>query len=162
MSESTTSRVVILDDYLSLDGIDIVDLNPTLGLFPLAGGEDAVYRALAGAHPRLKVFRKAETPAHWHYRDHPRIPPIVGVVDEGWQILRRSTFNNLIAKGQHGPIGVHGYDAMEAHEHARHLRGVRSGLQVGATVPPFENVNIYDALAMISASRRRRTTATLR
>ena len=149
MSESTTSRVVILDDYLSLGGIDIVDLNPTLGLFPPAGGEDAVYRALAGAHPRLKVFRKAETPAHWHYRDHPRIPPIVGVVDEGWQILRRSTFNDLIAKGEHGPIGVHGYDAMEALS----MRGifVASGpaFKVGATVPPFENVHVYDALTKI-------------
>ena len=114
MSESTTSRVVILDDYLSLDGVEIIDLNPTLALFPPAGREDDVYRALAGAHPRLKVFRKAETPPHWHYRDHPRIPPIVGVVDEGWQILRRSTFNNLIAKGEHGPFGVHGYDPLEA------------------------------------------------
>ena len=63
MSESNTSRVVVLDDYLSLDGIDIIDLNPTLGLFPPAGREEAVYRALAGAHPRLKVFRKAESPA---------------------------------------------------------------------------------------------------
>ena len=57
MSESTTSRIVILDDYLSLDGVEIVDLNPTLALFPPAGREDDVYRALAGAHPRLKVFR---------------------------------------------------------------------------------------------------------
>ena len=37
MSESTTSRVVILDDYLSLDGIEIVDLNPTLGSLPAGG-----------------------------------------------------------------------------------------------------------------------------
>ena len=149
MSESTTSRVVILDDYLSLDGIDIVDLNPTLGLFPPAGGEDAVYRALANAHPRLKVFRKAETPAHWHYRDHPRIPPIVGVVDEGWQILRRSTFNNLIAKGEHGPIGVHGYDAMEAMSMRGIFVAAGPAFKVGATVPPFENVHIYDMLAKI-------------
>ena len=72
MAESNTKRVVVLDDYLPLDGIDIIDLNPTLGLFPPTGREDAVYQALRGAHPRLKVFRKAESPVHWHYRDHPR------------------------------------------------------------------------------------------
>jgi predicted AlkP superfamily pyrophosphatase or phosphodiesterase len=149
MSESNTNRVVILDDYLSLDGVDIVDLNPTLGLFPPPGREDEVYRALAGAHPRLKVFRKAETPAHWHYRDHPRIPPIVGVVDEGWQILRRGTFNNLIAKGEHGPIGVHGYDAMQAQTMRGIFIATGPAFKVGATVPAFENVHIYDALAKI-------------
>jgi len=149
MSESTTSRIVILDDYLSLDGVEIIDLNPTLALFPPAGREDDVYRALAGAHPRLKVFRKADTPPHWHYRDHPRIPPIVGVVDEGWQILRRSTFNNLIAKGEHGPFGVHGYDPLEAP--SMHGIFVASGpaFKVGATVPAFENVHIYNALAEV-------------
>jgi predicted AlkP superfamily pyrophosphatase or phosphodiesterase len=149
MSESNTNRVVILDDYLSLDGVDIVDLNPTLGLFPAPGREDEVYRALVGAHPRLKVFRKAETPAHWHYRDHPRIPPIVGVVDEGWQILRRGTFNNLIVKGEHGPIGVHGYDAIEAQTMRGIFIATGPAFKVGATVPPFENVHIYDALAKI-------------
>jgi predicted AlkP superfamily pyrophosphatase or phosphodiesterase len=149
MSEANTSRVVILDDYLALDGIDAIDLNPTLGLFPPAGREDAVYRALAGAHPRLKVFRKAETPAHWHYREHPRIPPIVGVVDEGWQIMRRSTFNNLIAKGEHGPIGVHGYDAMEAMSMRGIFVATGPAFKVSATVPPFENVHIYDALARV-------------
>jgi len=147
MSEANTSRVVILDDYLSLNGIDIIDLNPTLGLFPPAGREEAVYRALAGAHPRLKVFRKAESPLSWHYRDHPRIPPIVGVVDEGWQILRRSTLASQVAKGQHGPIGVHGYDPLNALS----MRGifVASGpaFRSGVTVPPFENVHVYDALA---------------
>ncbi len=149
MSEANTSRVVILDDYLSLEGIDIIDLNPTLGLFPPAGREDDVYEALRSAHPRLKVYRKAETPAHWHYRDHPRIPPIVGVVDEGWQIMRRATFNGLIARGEHGPIGVHGYDPMEAETMRAIFVASGPAFRAGATVPPFENVSIYDALAKV-------------
>jgi predicted AlkP superfamily pyrophosphatase or phosphodiesterase len=146
MGESNATRVVILDDYLPLDGIEFIDLNPTLGMFPPAGREEAVYRALAGAHPRLKVFRKAESPAAWHYRDHPRIPPIVGVVDEGWQVLRRSVWSAQVARGERGPVGVHGYDPSQAMS----MRGVfvASGpaFKSGVTVPPFENVHIYDAL----------------
>jgi predicted AlkP superfamily pyrophosphatase or phosphodiesterase len=149
MSESNASRVVVLDDYLSLDGLDIIDLNPTLGIFPPAGREEAVYRALAGAHPRLRVFRKSESPPEWHYRTHPRIPPIVGVVDEGWQILRRATLSAELSKGETGPVGVHGYDPSNAIT----MRGIfaASGpaFRSGVTVPAFENVHIYDALCKV-------------
>jgi predicted AlkP superfamily pyrophosphatase or phosphodiesterase len=36
MSEANTSRVVVLDDYVSLSGLDIIDLNPTVGIFQVA------------------------------------------------------------------------------------------------------------------------------
>jgi hypothetical protein len=81
-------------------------------------------------------------------RDHPRIPPIVGVVDEGWQLLRRSTLAARRARRERGPIGVHGYDPSTALS----MRGifVASGpaFKPGATVEPFENTQIYNALAM--------------
>ena len=147
--ESNSSRVVVLDDYLSLDGIDIIDLNPTLGMFPPAGREETVYRALAGAHPRLKVFRKAESPAHWHYRDHPRIPPIVGVADEGWQILRRSVLATQVARGGSGPVGVHGYDPIEATSMRGIFVATGPAFKSGVTVPAFENVHIYNALSEV-------------
>jgi predicted AlkP superfamily pyrophosphatase or phosphodiesterase len=147
MAEANASRVVVLDDYLALDGIDIIDLNPTLGMFPPAGREEAVYQALAAANPHLKVFRKAESPPHWHFRDHPRVPPIVGVADEGWQVLRKATLESQIASGPRGSIGVHGYDPAEAIT----MRGifVASGpaFKSGVAVEPFENVHIYNALS---------------
>lgn len=149
MAESDGSKVVVLDDYLELNGIDVVDLNPTLGLFPPPDREDAVYQALAGAHPRLRVFRKAETPANWHYRDHPRIPPIVGVVDEGWQVVRKAALAAQLTRPPRGPTGVHGYDPSSAMT----MRGifVASGpaFKSGVTVPPFENIHIYGALARV-------------
>ena len=149
MAEANVDRVVVLDDYLSLDDVDVIDLNPTLGLFPPSDREDAVYQALAGAHPRLRVFRKAETPANWHYRDHPRIPPIVGVADEGWQVVRRAALAAQLARAPRGPTGVHGYDP----SNAMSMRGifVASGpaFKSGVTVPPFENIHIYGALAKV-------------
>ncbi len=148
MAAVDTSRVVVLDDYVSLDDLDVVDINPTLGLFPRAGKEDAVYRALAKAHPRLSVYRKAQTPERWRYRDHPRIPPIVGVVDEGWQIARRSTFAAVIAGRVRPSGGQHGYDPM-----LMSMRGIfvaaGPAFRRGVTAPAFENVHIYHALARI-------------
>jgi predicted AlkP superfamily pyrophosphatase or phosphodiesterase len=148
MAATSTRRVVLLDDYIALDDVTIVDINPTLGIFPDEGKADGVYRALRNAHPRLKVYRREETPAHWHYRDHPRIPPIVGVVDEGWQIMRRSSFESIMARTVRPAGGQHGYDPR-----VRSMRGlfVAAGpaFKQGITVPAFENVHIYNALARI-------------
>jgi predicted AlkP superfamily pyrophosphatase or phosphodiesterase len=148
MASVDRSRIVVLDDYVSLDDVEVVDINPTLGLFPRPEKEDAVYRALSKAHPRLSVYRKAQAPERWRYRDHPRIPPIVGVVDEGWQIALRSAVADVVA-GRVRPLGgQHGYDPM-----LMSMRGlfVAAGpaFKRGATVPAFENVHIYNALARI-------------
>ena len=149
MAEAAPDRVVVLDDYLALDGVDVVELNPTLGLVPRAGREDEVYRALAGAHPRLEVYRRAESPPHWRYRDHPRVPEVVGVVHEGWQLLRRSTLAAQRSRGRRAHVGVHGYDPL----HAPTMRGlfVAAGpaFKAGVAVPAFENVHLYNALALI-------------
>jgi predicted AlkP superfamily pyrophosphatase or phosphodiesterase len=79
MAAISTSRVVIVDDYIPLDEVTISDINPTLGVFPKPGKGDAIYDALAHANPHLAVYRRGETPARWHYDGSPRVPPILGV-----------------------------------------------------------------------------------
>ena len=148
MTAVSPDRVVIVDDYISLDDVVISDINPTVGLFPKPGREDAVYEALVKAHPRLRVFRRSETPAAWHYRDHPRIPPIIGVMDEGWQIMRRAT-REAIREGRARPAGgQHGYDSQ-----LMSMRGVfvaaGPAFRQNLTVPAFENVHIYNVLTQI-------------
>src|SRR5688500_1229586 len=114
LAETSMDRVIVLDDYIALDDVQIVETGPTVSLIPRAGREERVYAALASAHPRLRVYRRAETPPHWHYRAHPRIPPIVGVADEGWQVLARATVAERIARRLFGPRGEHGYDPQAA------------------------------------------------
>ena len=149
LSETNVDRVVVLDDYINLDDVDVIDINPTLGLLPKPGREDAVYEALANAHQRLRVYRRQETPPHWHYRDHSRIPPIVGVVDEGWQVLRRATVADRIGRRLFGPRGEHGYDRRDALS----MRGIfvagGPAFKRGVSVPPFENVSVYNVLTSV-------------
>jgi predicted AlkP superfamily pyrophosphatase or phosphodiesterase len=145
MAETDPDRIVVLDDAL-LEGMDVVDLNPTLGVFPAPGDEARAYRALAGAHRRLRVYRREQTPPHWRFREHPRVPPIVGVADEGWQVMRRSTWQTLRSRGLLRG-GAHGYDPRRA----RSMRGlfVAAGpaFLPGRTLGAFENVHVYNALA---------------
>jgi predicted AlkP superfamily pyrophosphatase or phosphodiesterase len=147
MAETSTNRVVVLDDYISVDDVEVIDINPTLGLFPKPGREDAVFQALVNAHPRLKVFRRNETPEHWHYRDHPRIPPIVGVVDEGWQVLPRATLTQRLQRGQTSARGEHGYDPRDA----KSMRGVfiaaGPAFKSGVELPPLDNIHVYGIMA---------------
>lgn len=147
MAATDSRHVVVLDDYISLADVDIVDLNPTLAVVPKAGREDAVYRALSRAK-RLKVYRRADTPEHWEYRDHPRIPSIVGGADEGWQVLRRATLEQIRAGTLREEHGAHGYDPQ-----FKSMRGIfvaaGPAFKQGKTVPAFQNVHIYHALARI-------------
>jgi predicted AlkP superfamily pyrophosphatase or phosphodiesterase len=148
MAPIDDEHVVVLDDYISLDDVEIIDINPTLGIFPKPGKDELVYRALVNAHPRLTIYRREETPERWHYRDHPRIPPIVGVVDEGWQVLRRRTVLEIVAGTIAGDRGNHGYDPM-----LMSMRGIfiaaGPAFKQGTTVPAFENVNVYATLARV-------------
>lgn len=55
------------------------------------GKLDAVYEALAHAHPNLTVYKKEEIPERWHYKYNDRIQPIIAVADEGWYILQNKS-----------------------------------------------------------------------
>lgn len=148
MANISPSRVVVIDDYIALDDVNIADLNPLVELFPKAGKEEAVYRALRSAHPRLHMYRRQDTPSRWHYRDHPHIPPLVGVVDDGWQVLRRRSLEDILNKVLDASHGNHGYDPKFRDMHGLFV-AAGPAFKQGVTVPEFENVNIYDAMTMI-------------
>jgi predicted AlkP superfamily pyrophosphatase or phosphodiesterase len=149
MAATTDERAVVLEDYISLEDVEVVDINPTLGLFPREGKTESVYRALANAHPRLKVYRRSETPERWHYRDHPRIPPVVGVVDEGWELLRRRIYEAVPAGEEPPGGGSHGYDPDTAPSMRAIFVAAGPAFRQGVRVPAFRNIHLYNALARI-------------
>lgn len=147
MSQLSDERVIFLDDYIDLSSVDVVDLTPTLGLAPRSGPVDALYESLKGRHPALAIYRRDEVPAHLHYRDNARIPPVIGVVDDGWRITSRERFARDRAAGR-SPGGAHGYDPSFKSMHGLF---VAAGPRVaeGRIVDAFENVHIYEFLCAI-------------
>jgi predicted AlkP superfamily pyrophosphatase or phosphodiesterase len=148
MAPVDDERVIVADDYISPGDVTISNINPDLSLFPKNGKEDAIYRALVKANPHLKVYRRAETPAGWHFRDHPRIPPLIGMADEGWQVLRRATVDSIKSGRTKGQRGQHGYDPQLMSMRAIFI-AAGPAFKRGATVAPFENVSIYNVLAKV-------------
>jgi predicted AlkP superfamily pyrophosphatase or phosphodiesterase len=142
MAEVSADRAIALSDYVDPSSVDVIDLDAHLGLNMRTASVDDVHRRLVRAHPRLHVYRRNETPAHWHYRGHPRIPAIVGVMDEGWTIVReRGNIARVL-----NDRGNHGFDPRVRSMHGIFV-AAGPAFRHGVVVPAFENVHIYNALA---------------
>lgn len=147
MSQLSESRTILLDDYLDVSSIDVVDWTPNLALRPRSGSVSDVYRRLKGRHPALKIFKREDVPARLHYRGNPRIPPIIGLADEGWTITSRQRLGADREAGRKRD-GGHGYDPQYKSMHGLF---VAAGPRVREhmIVSEFVNIHIYDFLCGI-------------
>ncbi len=145
MAEVNSERVIWLDDYVSMDSLDVADWSPVATIIPKPGAAAYVYRQLHGAHPRLSVYRKGELPAHLHYNDGERVTPIVAVADEGWSIGTRAAPGQMEAGRTYG---AHGYDPALAAMGALFI-AAGPGFASGRRVPPFQNIHVYSLLAAL-------------
>jgi predicted AlkP superfamily pyrophosphatase or phosphodiesterase len=147
MSQLSDRRIIYLEDYLDLSTVDVTEWSPVLGLVPRSGFVDAVYAALKGKHPSLAIYKREETPAHLHYRNNPRIPPIVGLADDGWTITTRGMALAARVAGRANG-GAHGYDPTLKSMHGLF---VAAGPRVreGVRAPAFENIHIYHFLCAL-------------
>ena len=58
MAATRASQIIFLDDYIDLDGVDVIDWNPVAVINPRGVEEETIYQRLANAHPNLKVYKK--------------------------------------------------------------------------------------------------------
>ena len=159
MTAVSNRRTILLDDYLDLSTVDIVDWTPVAAIAPRAGDEERVYHALLGKHPNLQVYRKGEVPARWHFNAHPRITPIVAVADEGWTITTRPALARANAEGRTGG-GAHGYDPELVSMGAVFI-AAGPGIAEGRRIPAFRNIHVYPLMAHLLGLVPARTSGSL-
>ena len=150
MAALSPDRVIVLDDYIDISTVDIIDSSPVVGLIPRQGvSSAAVYAALKDKHPALKVYTRSTLPEEHRLRDHPRLPPIIGIADEGWEATTRGSLAR--GKGEFSR-GNHGF---ESRHRSMHGLFVASGPQfkAGVVVPAFDNVHIYELLCRVLGLR---------
>lgn len=89
----------------------------------------------------LKVFLKEDLPERLHYHGSDRIPPIIGLVEEGFKVEQKGSKRMECG-------GAHGYD--NAFFSMRSIF-IGHGPQFarGRKVPSFENVEIYNLITSI-------------
>jgi predicted AlkP superfamily pyrophosphatase or phosphodiesterase len=157
MAEIKPDRLIYLDDYVSLDSLDVVDWTPIAAIAPKAGKERYIYEALKNVNPHLAIYRKADVPARFNFNSGSRITPIVGIADEGWSI----TSHPRASKVEPWLIGgAHGYDNQLQSMGALFVASgpaFRSGL----VVPPFQNIHVYSLVAEILKLKPAKTDGSL-
>ncbi len=145
MSALSPDRVVVLEDYINLDQVEIVTSSPVVSMNVKNDDPDAVVDALRKA-PHIHAYRKGDIPERLHYGTHRRVPDIVSWVDDGWSIVETHQYLNENRDRYTG--GNHGYDNKALSMRALFIaRG--PSFQPGMSVPPFENVDVYDLVTEI-------------
>ena len=147
MSQLSNERVIVLDDYLDMTTVTTIDGSPVMGISPNSGSADTVVAALKGKHPHLSVFKREDSPAHLHYRKHPRIPSVIAIADDGWTLASRT---QVLGWQKDGRVlgGTHGYDT-----NTKSMQGllIVSGPQFrpSQVIPPIQNIHLYEMMARV-------------
>jgi predicted AlkP superfamily pyrophosphatase or phosphodiesterase len=148
MAPVSMDRMIVLDEFVDVDAVDVVDWSPVLALSPKDGNVEALYAALKGRHPALAIYKSADLPERYGLAGHPRLPPVVGIADEGWFITSRRDMARWKTGARHPPGGAHGYDPQFRSMHGLFVAaGPR--LQRGMRVPPLENIHLYELMCAL-------------
>jgi predicted AlkP superfamily pyrophosphatase or phosphodiesterase len=149
MSQLSPDRVIVLDDYIDVSSVDLIDTAPIVGLNPKPGvSVDALYAALKDQHPALEVYLRSNLPDVYRLRNHPRMPALIGIADDGWH---PTTFARQL-EGEEFSLGNHGYDPVHRSMHGLFIA---SGPQFrqGLVVPAFSNLHVYDLICQVLGIR---------
>ncbi len=148
MAALSPERTIVLDDYLDPLTVDVIDWAPVLGLSPKDGNVDKLYAALANKHPSLAVYRKHEIPAEYRLANHPRLPAVFAIADEGWLVASRKDLERWKEPDRHFPGGTHGYNPRHTSMHGLFIaKGPR--LHRAMHVEAFENIHLYELMCAI-------------
>ncbi|WP_202842981.1 ectonucleotide pyrophosphatase/phosphodiesterase [Luteimonas saliphila] len=144
MAEVPEGQVVATEEMADPEIATLVMHGQVVGFRPVEGRETEAERALLGRHAHHQCWRRHELPPRWRYGTHPRVPAIVCQMDKGWDALPRKS----LARRPSGTRGSHGYDPAEPEMRAIFIANGPS-FRRGATLPAFDNVDVYPLLARL-------------
>jgi predicted AlkP superfamily pyrophosphatase or phosphodiesterase len=143
MTGMSPDRVIWVDDYVDPARLDIESDGEELLAWPRGTDTAAIVSALARA-PHLTVYTRERVPERLHYRANPRIPAIVALADEGWDVRTRAEAE----PARTFPRGGHGYDNALASMRAIFI-AAGPAFKQGYTADAFQNVHVYDLLCAV-------------
>lgn len=146
-------KLIFLDDlaqWIEIPKEWVQSYSPVLAICPPSDSQpkDIVSRMNEGLKSGkvdngqyLRVYMKEELPSRLHYSDSDRIPPIIGLIEEGFKVEQKRSKRQECG-------GSHGYDnaifSMRTIFIAHGPQFAR-----GRKVPSFENVQIYNLVMAI-------------
>ncbi len=116
-------------------------------LYPNSEADAAkAYNQLKKADSRFTVYRLKNVPAALHFNENPREGDPV-IIPTGPFLIRAHAPSAV--SNRPPPAGMHGYDPTQMPSMSAIFYAVGPDIRPGATVKPFENVNVYPLIAHI-------------
>jgi predicted AlkP superfamily pyrophosphatase or phosphodiesterase len=146
MEPLSDDRVAFLDDFLDLSRVDVVDWGEVVQIRPRSMSAQEAQSALSYWHEAMSPFKREEL-APFHYRDNPRIQPLVVLAGLGWEITSHRRWADDLARHRKRG-GAHGYDPDYLSMHGIFV-AAGPGVRRGVVVPDFANIHVYDFLCAV-------------
>nr|CAD7263357.1 unnamed protein product [Timema shepardi] len=120
------------------------------------GKENTVYQTLktSSKNRHYKIYRKAELPERWHYKNNLRTPPLLAVADEGYGFHDMYAAEQYFAREWHITMspkmvfGLHGYDNSEPNMRPFFLSWGPC-IKKNYVVSPFNTIDLYSLFSKI-------------
>lgn len=146
MTPVSPKRVIFLEDLMPLSTVQVESYGPNGGVRPKTGtAAELVASIRAKRIPHLQVYLREKVPAHFHYRDNPRIPPVVLIADEGWNIETKVDWPK---RESHYDRGSHGYDPALPDMGALFIAD-GPAFKHHVEISKVENIHIYNLLCAV-------------
>jgi predicted AlkP superfamily pyrophosphatase or phosphodiesterase len=148
MSEQTADRVVFLEDLLDLAQVEVESTGPNGGVRPkpdTGTAADLAARMRAKAPPQVQIYLREEVPVRYHYRDNPRIPAVVFIADDHWNVESRALLKKFAGSFDRGN---HGWDPTTPNMGALFIAS-GPAFRRGHEFADVENVHLYNFLCAI-------------
>jgi predicted AlkP superfamily pyrophosphatase or phosphodiesterase len=143
MSAVDIERYIRLDDYLELSKVRVSDWGPAAQIWATGMEVDAIIEALEGAHPRLRVWARADIPGRYRFGSHHRVPDVLAEADPGWMISSSPFLARRLP-----PRGMHGWDPAHGEQHGIFVaRG--PAFTRGTRSPAMRSVDVYALLTKL-------------
>jgi predicted AlkP superfamily pyrophosphatase or phosphodiesterase len=145
MSEQSPDRVIFLEDLMNVSQVQVDSTGPTGGVRPKPGTvtpAELAAQIRAKAPPQLHVWLRDETPEGFHYRGNPRIPDVVLLCDDHWNIESKVGWPKRVPTYNQGN---HGWDPATLNMGALFVAHGPS-FRRKTEVPDTENIQVYNLL----------------
>ncbi|KAJ9183826.1 hypothetical protein P3X46_007633 [Hevea brasiliensis] len=146
-------KLIFLDDLASwidipaewvLSYTPVLSIRPPHGVAPwsvVGKMNEGLRSGKVNNGKHLKLYLKEELPSRLHYSASDRIPPIIGLLEEGFKVEQKRTKRQECG-------GAHGYDNAVFSMRTIFI-GHGPEFARGRKVPSFENVQIYNLVTSI-------------
>ncbi|MBP6003300.1 MAG: alkaline phosphatase family protein [Pyrinomonadaceae bacterium] len=149
MSLVDKTRTAILDDYFDFNLTqNILWTGEIVQIFPKDGQKEVIAEKLKNV-TNAKCWRKEDIPDRLHYKDGPRVAPIICSADDGAMLTSRQRLADAKKRPNFDkPSGAHGYDN-ELESMRAMFVGHGKAFKKGKIADPFPNVDVYNLMCKI-------------